>query len=40
MFLLAAIGINNAQGVAYAWVEFGLFLSFGVLGGIVYALRS
>ena len=40
VFLLAAFGISKAQAVAYAWVEFGLFLSFSVLGGIVYALRS
>ena len=39
VFLLGAFGINNVQAVAYAWVEFGLFLSFGLLGGIVYALR-
>ena len=40
VFLLGAYGIGSAQAVAFAWLEYGLILCYGVVGGIVYALRK
>ncbi|MFD2740001.1 lysylphosphatidylglycerol synthase transmembrane domain-containing protein [Sulfitobacter aestuarii] len=39
LFLLAQWGIGSAEALALAWLEYGTFLAFGLLGGIVYALR-
>lgn len=38
--LLGAYGFEEADGVALGVVEFGLFLAFGLLGGLVYAARK
>jgi len=39
IYLLGSFAVGNSQAIAFAWVELGLFLLYGVLGGIVYAVR-
>lgn len=39
-FFLASFGIARPEAVAFAWIEYGILLLQGVLGGIVYALRK
>ena len=39
VFLLAQWGVSEPQALALAWVEYGLFLGFGLLGGVLYGLR-
>lgn len=39
IFLLAQWGVGPAQAIAFAWLEFGIFLVFGLFGGLLYALR-
>jgi uncharacterized protein (TIRG00374 family) len=39
IFLLAQWGVDGAHALALAWLEYGIFLAFGVLGGIIYVLR-
>ncbi|MEM7244044.1 MAG: lysylphosphatidylglycerol synthase transmembrane domain-containing protein [Acidobacteriota bacterium] len=38
--LTAYAGVEQAQAVAFAWLEYLLFLSYGLLGGVVYAFRK
>lgn len=38
--LLGAYGFGKADAVALSWIELGLFVSFGLLGGLVYAARK
>ncbi len=40
VFLLASYGVEPAQAVAFAWLEQGLFLLYGMIGGGVYAFRT
>ena len=40
VFLLASCGVDAAQAIAFAWLEQGLFLLYGVIGGFVYVLRT
>lgn len=40
VFLLAAYGVGQAEALAFAWLEYGMFLFYGVVGGVVYALRN
>jgi uncharacterized membrane protein YbhN (UPF0104 family) len=39
VFLLTQWGVGAAEGVALAWLEYGLFLVMGLLGGALFALR-
>ncbi|MDP6373752.1 MAG: lysylphosphatidylglycerol synthase transmembrane domain-containing protein [Vicinamibacterales bacterium] len=39
IFLLGAFAVTREQAVAFAWIEFGLFLLHGVAGGVWYAIR-
>ncbi|MEM9058191.1 MAG: lysylphosphatidylglycerol synthase transmembrane domain-containing protein, partial [Pseudomonadota bacterium] len=36
--LLGGFGVATSTAVAYAWATFALFLAFGLLGGVVYAV--
>ena len=38
--LLGSFGVAGAVSVAFAWASFGLFVVFGLLGGIVYATQG
>ncbi len=40
VLLLSAYGVPAATGIAFAWASFVLFTLYGLLGGIVYALRK
>ena len=40
VFLLGLWGVPQAEALAFAWVEFGLVLTTGLIGGVVYGLRS
>jgi len=39
-FFLSFYGIVKSQAVTFAWLEYGMLLILGILGGIVYALRK
>ena len=39
VLLLGRYGVPPDSALAFAWMEYGLFLLFGLLGGIVYVLR-
>ena len=39
VILLGTFGVGVAEAVAFAWIEHALFLSYGLVGGVVYALR-
>ncbi|GJM19008.1 MAG: membrane protein [Phycisphaeraceae bacterium] len=38
--LLGAYGFSEADAVALSWIELGLFVLFGLIGGVVYAARK
>ena len=38
--LLGAYGFQDADAVALSWIELGLFVLFGLMGGLVYAARK
>lgn len=38
--LLGAYGFADANAIALSWIELGLFVTFGLLGGLVYAARK
>ena len=40
VFLFSLYGIENIQALAFAWLAYGLTLSQGILGGMVFALRK
>lgn len=37
--LLGASGVSMAEALAFAWLEYGLFLFYGLIGGVLYAFR-
>ena len=39
-FFLSAFAIMKPEAIAFAWIEYGILLFQGVLGGIVYAFRK
>jgi hypothetical protein len=39
VYLLGSFAVGNSQAIAFAWTELGLFLLYGVIGGILYAVR-
>lgn len=40
IFLLAQWGVADSTALALAWLEYGIFLAFGLVGGVVYMLRK
>jgi uncharacterized protein (TIRG00374 family) len=38
VLLLTACGATRAEAIAFAWLEYGLFLAFGIVGGLMYLL--
>lgn len=40
IFLLSQWGVENSTALALAWLEYGIFLLFGLVGGLVYMLRK
>lgn len=40
VLLLGAFSVPPASAVAFAWASFALFLIYGLIGGVVYALRG
>lgn len=39
VFLLAAWGVDKPAALAFAWLEFGVILTMGLVGGVVYMAR-
>ncbi|MFZ1289721.1 MAG: lysylphosphatidylglycerol synthase transmembrane domain-containing protein [Melioribacteraceae bacterium] len=39
-FFFSFFGITKSQAIAYAWIEFGMLLLLGVVGGIIYITRN
>ena len=39
-FFLSFYGILKSQALTFAWLEYGMLLILGIMGGIVYALRK
>ena len=39
VYLLAMWGVSSELALALAWLEFGVTVTLGVIGGIVFALR-
>ncbi len=39
VFLLAQWDVSTAAALSLAWLEYGIFLCFGLLGGVLYGLR-
>ena len=39
VFLLAAWGVDQSTALAFAWLEFGVILAMGLVGGVVYMAR-
>lgn len=40
VFLLGGWGISPASSVSLAWIEYGIFLAFGLLGGVIYGVAN
>ena len=39
VLLLAAYGVSTGEALAFAWLEYAMFLVYGLLGGVVFLLR-
>ena len=39
-FFFAFFGISKSQAIAFAWIEFGMLLILGLIGGVVFMLRK
>lgn len=39
VLLLGTFGVTAPEAIAFAWLEFGALLAFGLIGGVIYALR-
>ena len=39
VFLFSLYGVGSVEALAFAWMAYGLALSQGLLGGVVFALR-
>jgi glycosyltransferase 2 family protein len=39
-FFFSFFGVAKSQAIAFAWIEFGMLLLLGIVGGIVYAFRK
>ena len=40
VYLLTGLGVTNQDAIALSWISFGLMLSQGIIGGIIFALRG
>lgn len=40
IFLLGAWGISPVKAVSLAWIEYGIVLAFGLIGGVIYGLAN
>ncbi len=40
VFFFASYGVSTERAVAFAWLVYGTVLLLGIVGGVVYALRS
>lgn len=40
IFLLGSWGVSAAQAVSLAWIEYGIFLLFGLIGGVIYGVSN
>jgi len=40
VFLLGTFGVSSAEAVAFAWLEHGVFLLYGLFGAVVFACRK
>ena len=39
-YLLTGLGVENKDAIALSWISFGLMLTQGIIGGIIFALRG
>lgn len=39
-FFLSVFAVSKPEAIAFAWIEYGMIITLGVIGGIVYALRK
>jgi uncharacterized protein (TIRG00374 family) len=40
VYLLTGLGVHNQDAIALSWISFGLMLTQGIIGGIVFAFRG
>ena len=40
VFLLTGLGVPSSQAIALSWISFGLMLTQGIIGGVIFALRG
>ncbi|MCJ7695081.1 MAG: hypothetical protein MUO40_06585, partial [Anaerolineaceae bacterium] len=40
VYLLTGIGVPTQDAIALSWISFGLMLTQGIIGGIIFALRG
>jgi hypothetical protein len=40
VYLLTGLGVENKDAIALSWISFGLMLTQGIIGGIIFALRG
>lgn len=40
VYLLTGLGVRNQDAIALSWISFGLMLSQGIIGGIIFAFRG
>ena len=40
VYLLTGLGVQSKDAIALSWISFGLMLTQGIIGGIIFALRG
>jgi len=40
VYLLTGLGVDNQDAIALSWISFGLMLTQGIIGGVIFALRG
>lgn len=40
VYLLTGLGVQTKDAIAFSWISFGLILTQGIIGGIIFALRG
>ena len=40
VYLLTGLGVENKDAIALSWISFGLMLTQGIIGGVIFALRG
>jgi hypothetical protein len=40
VYLLTELGVQTRDAIALSWISFGLMLTQGLIGGIIFALRG